>query len=88
MALKSVNLREICNQSRLENDRNCRNIDRLQKQVVRLYPVDLNLDSLLTRACQHLKPYLLSATLDADRDRCAAHLGASWNRDQPLTMIR
>lgn len=50
-----------------------------EDKVVRLYQVDLDLDSLLSRTCQHLKPYLLyTQELKEDRDRCAAHLGRNW----------
>jgi hypothetical protein len=53
-------------------------------QVIRLYRVDLDLDSLLSRACQRLKNYLLyTPELKNDRDRCAAHLGETWNDDRP-----
>ncbi|KAM3100585.1 TIR domain-containing protein [Phormidesmis sp. 146-35] len=53
-------------------------------QVVRLYRIDLDLDldSLLRRACQRLKNYLLySPDLKDDRDRCAAHLG-DWEGER------
>ncbi|KAM3098627.1 hypothetical protein ACKFKG_00685 [Phormidesmis sp. 146-35] len=42
-------------------------------------PLIVELDSLLRRACQRLKNYLLySPDLKDDRDRCAAHLGETW----------
>jgi WD40 repeat protein len=52
-------------------------------QIVRLYPVDLNLDSLLKRACQRLKYYILyNPDLRDDRSRCEAHLGETWIDDR------
>ncbi|WNZ48586.1 TIR domain-containing protein [Leptolyngbya boryana CZ1] len=53
------------------------------REVVRLYRVDLDLNSLLGRACEHLKSYLLNTPeLSEDRARCAVHLGEGWKIQQ------
>jgi hypothetical protein len=47
--------------------------------IVNLYPIDLNLASLLRRACQRLKPYILSdPNQKTEQAQCEAQLGESW----------
>ncbi len=47
--------------------------------IINLYSIDLNLDSLLSRACQRLKPYILSDTsIENEQKQCEAHLKENW----------
>jgi len=46
---------------------------------VQLYRIDLNLDSLLRRACQRLKTYILDDPKQTiEQQQCETHLGESW----------
>ncbi|MER3433861.1 MAG: hypothetical protein C4288_10605 [Leptolyngbya sp. ERB_1_1] len=50
--------------------------------ITTLHRIDLNLDSLLRRACQRLKPYILDDPKQTkEQEQCEAHLGESW-KDQ------
>ena len=47
--------------------------------IVQLYRIDLNLDSLLRRACQRLKTYILDDPKQTtEQTQCETQLGESW----------
>ena len=47
--------------------------------IVQLYRIDLNLDSLLRRACQRLKTYILDDPKQTiEQKQCETQLGESW----------
>ena len=47
--------------------------------IVQLYRIDLNLDSLLRRACQRLKTYILDDPKQTtEQQQCETQLGESW----------
>jgi WD40 repeat protein len=57
--------------------------DPLYNTQVNLYRIDLNLDSLLRRACQRLKPYILSdPNQKTEQSQCEQHLGESWESER------
>jgi WD40 repeat protein len=50
-----------------------------EETIVQLYRIDLNLDSLLRRACQRLKPYILDDPKQTtEQAHCETQLGESW----------
>ena len=50
-----------------------------RNSIVKLYRIDLNLDSLLRRACQRLKPYILDDPKQTtEQKQCETQLGESW----------
>ncbi len=54
-----------------------------EPSIVKLYRIDLSLDSLLRRACQHLKPYILDdPNQKTEQSQCEQHLGESWEAER------
>jgi len=50
---------------------------------VNLYRLDLDLDSLLRRACRHLKSYILSDSKQTtEQSLCETHLGENWEAER------
>ena len=50
-----------------------------EDSIVKLYRIDLNLDSLLRRACQRLKTYILDDPKQTtEQKQCETQLGESW----------
>ncbi len=50
-----------------------------KNSIVKLYRIDLNLDSLLRRACQRLKTYILDDPKQTtEQKQCETQLGESW----------
>ena len=54
-----------------------------KNSIVKLYRIDLNLDSLLRRACQRLKPYILSdPNQTTEQKQCETQLGENWEAER------
>jgi WD40 repeat protein len=57
-----------------------------ETEVINLYRIDLSLDSLLRRACQRLKSYIIhdSNQKKTEQAWCEAHLGERWEGQSTL----